>query len=86
MSNSKTILIIEMDKRRATARDAQDIMTEHGCIIKTRLGIHDGVLTQCSDSGIIILELVGLKKEVRDFEKKLKMLPGVKTKAVYFPL
>jgi hypothetical protein len=86
MSNAKTILILELDKRRATATDAQDIMTEHGCIIKTRLGIHDGVLDKCSDTGIIILELVGTKKERLDLEKKLKRLTGVKTKATHFPL
>ena len=81
----KTILIIHMDKRRKDAPPAQEILTRHGCIIKTRLGIHDGVLDKCSDHGLIILELVGERRQIQKLEKELKALSGVKTKSVKIP-
>ena len=79
---NKTILIVVMDKRRASAIRAQEIMTDFGCIIKTRLGIHDGVMDKCSDHGIIILELVGPAGERRKLKKRLGALAGVKIKSV----
>ncbi len=84
--DAKTILVVEMDRRRVTAVEAQQVMTEHGCIIKTRLGLLDGDLDRCSDLGVIVLELVGSKKERLALETDLKALPGVKTKAVNLPL
>jgi hypothetical protein len=82
----KTILIVQMDKRRVAAPKAQRILTEFGCIIKTRLGIHDGVLDKCSNQGLMILELVGKSSEKTGLEKKLKALPGVSTKSVKIPI
>lgn len=78
----KTILIVLMHKRRASAPAVQRILTDHGCIIKTRLGIHDGVLDKCSDEGLIILELAGDRAEVKELETKLNAQDGVKTKLV----
>jgi hypothetical protein len=82
----KTILVVTLDKRRASAPAAQKILTTHGCMIKTRIGIHDGVLDKCSDQGLIILELVGETSEKKALEKELKALPGIKAKSVHIPL
>ncbi len=78
----KTVMIISVDKRRFQIPSVQNILTEHGCIIKTRLGIHDGVLDKCSDHGLLILELVGSAKEKAHLNRKLKSLLGVKVKTV----
>jgi len=69
-------------KRRDMAVEIQKVLTESGCIIKTRLGIHDGVGNSCSDEGLIILELVGTTKEKNKLAKNLDALYGVKTKLV----
>jgi hypothetical protein len=79
---SKTLLVIFMRARRSSAVRVQKVLTDFGCMIKTRLGIHDGVLDKCSDTGLIILELVGPKGEKSSLNKKLKAIPGVKTKLV----
>jgi hypothetical protein len=55
-------------------------------MIKTRLGIHDGVLDKCSDTGLIILELAGAKADKSNLNKKLKAISGVKTKLVEISL
>jgi hypothetical protein len=83
---SKTLLVILMRTRRSSAVRVQKVLTDFGCMIKTRLGIHDGVLDKCSDAGLIILELAGSKADKSSLNKKLKAISGVKTKLVEISL
>ncbi len=78
----KTILVVLVDKRKESAVAVQKILTDWGCLIKTRLGIHDGVLDSCSNAGLIILELVGERARQEEFVRKLNLLSGVATKLV----
>jgi hypothetical protein len=82
----KQVLLILVNKRKETAVNVQKILTDWGCLIKTRLGIHDGVLGNCTDTGLIILELVGSTKQQQAMAKKLKLLSGVDTKFVELSL
>jgi len=50
--------------------------------VKTRLGIHDGVLENCSESGLLILEMVGDAEKHEELARKISVLPGVSTKLV----
>jgi len=79
----KTLLAIIVDKRKKTAPTVQKILTDWGCWIKTRLGIHDGVLDKCSNVGLIIVELVGERKKHQELSHKLCLLDGVKTELVH---
>jgi hypothetical protein len=79
---TKSLLIVLMRTRKASAVKVQKILTDFGCNIKTRLGIHDGVLNKCSDVGLIVLELVGTKKENKKLSSGLSRVPGVKTRLV----
>jgi hypothetical protein len=79
---NKTILIIRIEKRKDTAVMVQKILSEWGCLIKTRLGIHDGVLDDCSDDGLVFLELVGEEDKKNQLDMLLANLPGVKTKLI----
>ncbi len=76
----RTILVILIDKRKEAAVTAQKILTEWGCLIKTRLGLHDGVLDKCSNSGLIICEMVGEKEKIKEMTRKLNLLDGVTAK------
>jgi hypothetical protein len=76
----RTILMILIDKRKEAAVTAQKILTEWGCLIKTRLGLHDGVLDKCSNSGLIICEMVGEKDKITEMTRKLNLLDGVTAK------
>jgi hypothetical protein len=60
---TKNFMIIVVNLRKKEAVTVQKILTEWGCFIKTRLGLHEGVLDQCSEVGSIILELVGEKEK-----------------------
>jgi hypothetical protein len=78
----KSILLILVGKRKDDAIKLQQILTAWGCIIKTRLGIHDGVLENCSDEGLLILELYGTDEQKEELTRKVAVIPGVSSKLV----
>lgn len=78
----KSILLILVGRRKDDAIKLQQILTAWGCIIKTRLGIHDGVLENCSDEGLIILELYGTDEQKEELTRKVAVIPGVSSKLV----
>lgn len=51
-------------------------------MIKTRLGIHDGVMDNCTENGLIILELFGEEEKKQELARKISVLPGVSSKLV----
>ncbi len=76
------ILLILVNNRKEQAPNIQKLLTGWGCIIKTRLGLHGGVLDNCVDTGLIILELAEDKEKNRELARKLDVLPGVNAKLV----
>lgn len=79
---AKSILVILVGNRKESAVKVQQILTGWGCIIKTRLGIHDGVMDNCSDEGLLILELHGTEEQRNELTRKVSVLPGVSSKLV----
>jgi hypothetical protein len=79
---SKSICVVLMGKRSEAAVNVQKVLTGWGCTIKTRLGIHDGVMDNCSDEGLIILELVGTREQNEELARKLNVLDNVSAKLV----
>lgn len=82
----KDILLILIDKRQQQAEKVQKILTGWGCLVKTRLGLHTGVLDECTDSGLIFVELVGDQDKHAELVRKLDMLSGVSAKLVELEL
>jgi hypothetical protein len=78
--NDSTIMAILIDKRTDAAPEVQKILTEHGCIIKTRLGMHES--SNCADEGMIILDITADNTEVEALEAELKSIGGVKVKSM----
>jgi len=78
----KDVLLILVSHRKETAVNVQKLLTAWGCLIKTRLGIHDGVLENCSESGLLMLELVGDKEKHSELTRKLKLIDGVSAELV----
>lgn len=75
-------LLILVNMRKKEAVTVQKILTEWGCLIKTRLGLHDGVLDDCTESGTIFIELVGDKAKHDELARKLNLLSGVKAELI----
>ena len=78
----KTILIILIGQRKQAAVQVQKVLTGWGCMIKTRLGIHDGVMENCSDQGLIILELAGDRKQMTELVRKVSLIKEVSSKLI----
>lgn len=75
---TKTIMGIRLSHRRDTASTLQDILTRYGCIINTRLGVHEASDTTCSEQGYIVLEFRnGSDAEVAAMQKELSALEGL---------
>ena len=82
----KSFIIIVINRRKKEAVTVQKILTEWGCTIKTRLGLHEGVLNDCSDVGSIILEMVGTAEQNEELVRKLNLLAGVNARLVSIPV
>ena len=79
-----TILGIHVKSRAASAANIQKVLSEFGCNIKTRIGLHDASPTTCSPSGVILLELVGEDPKIELLCKKLGAIREVETKLMVF--
>ncbi|EJO5348567.1 hypothetical protein NRP93_002696 [Clostridium botulinum] len=76
-----SIMAIKISPRNDIAPKVQEILTRNGCIIKTRLGLHEATNNSCSQCGLILLELLSDKKEdIESFSKELSSLKGVSVK------
>lgn len=82
MTNCSTIMAILQENRVETAPKVQDILTEFGCFIRVRLGLHDAALDQCTNTGLILLQLCGQDVPVKEMERKLSTIPNVKVKTM----
>lgn len=78
----RTVILIMVANRRESASKVQQILTGWGCMIKTRLGLHDGTLDDCTDSGLIILEVVGEEEKKAEMVRKLSVIPGIDARRV----
>ena len=81
--NKDSIMVIRAHNRRENIDDFQRVLTEFGCIIKMRLGLHEAG-DVCSDQGLIILQLVDEPDMKGKFEEALDKLDGIEYKSVQF--
>jgi len=70
------ILGIKIPNRLSTSPIFQDIISKYGCIIRTRVGLHNNCATSCAGHGIIILEIVE-GSEVVSLKKALLAIEGI---------
>mgnify|MGYP006270378825 FL=1 len=75
--NCSTIMAVLIDKRTDAAPQVQEILTDNGCIIETRLGLHESV-DQCSEEGLILLTLCGSQEEIDELQSELEAVHRVK--------
>ncbi len=54
-----TIIGVSLENRMETALDFQRIITENGCSIRTRIGLHPSIGDICLNRGIVLLEVNG---------------------------
>ena len=83
----KIIIGIQVGQRNEDASNVQKILTDFGCIIKTRLGLHQQSEYNelCSDKGLIILELVrDCDEKATELIEKLSNIDEVSVRKMEF--
>ena len=73
-----TIFGIRLSDRIKNSTQLQDLLTEYGCIIKTRIGLHDTSCGVCSPYGIILLEVINDEERIEGMINGLQKVQGVK--------
>jgi hypothetical protein len=81
---SHYIVAIHVTERMKNAATLQQHLSEYGCYIKTRLGLHEASDEFCSANGIIILELIDNAEKVGELTGKLDAIDGLTTRTVVF--
>lgn len=79
------VLGVHITGRAQHAPRVQDLFTEYGCCIKTRLGLHDVSEDFCSPNGLILLEMAGPEGPIFALMEKLQALEGVDVQKMVFP-
>ncbi len=77
------ILGVHITDRLKHTQQVQQLFTEYGCNIKTRVGLHE-VEKGCSPNGMILLEMYGEDKVCNELADKLSKVEGVEVQRMVF--
>lgn len=78
--NCYYIIGLRVDHRHANALNLQKVLTEFGCNIKLRVGLHETSEEFCSDDGVIMLQACGDKATIDRMMESFNALEGVSAK------
>lgn len=76
------LVIIKNENREESATRMQQLLTDFGCYIKVRLGLHDVPADVCSPSGLIVLEVVAENAQIEELVSQLNSLTDVAAQMV----
>ena len=76
------VVLIKVEHRSSEAAKVQDILTEYGCNIKVRLGLHQISEDFCANDGLIILEVDGKDEDLKALVNKLNELNYIQAKMI----
>lgn len=80
----RIVLGIQITNRVEEVPAVQKILTDFGCNIRTRLGLHEVSVKSCSSLGLLILDTCGDEADISEMEKKLKKVKGLVVKKMIF--
>ncbi|MGE4490440.1 MAG: hypothetical protein AB7E95_12940 [Kiritimatiellales bacterium] len=78
------IVGVHITERVKHAGDVQKVLTDFGCQIRTRLGLHEVDQNICSPNGMILLELVDDDAKVGELKQSLGTIDGVDVQSMVF--
>jgi len=81
--SKENILLLKTNKRRDLSTSIQKVLTDFGCIIRMRLGLHNAG-DVCSDEGLIILQLIDDAAEIEKLSEALDKIDGVTYRLIQF--
>jgi hypothetical protein len=80
----RCVIGILVTNRVENAPEVQKVLTECGCYIKTRIGLHEVTENLCAPGGLILLELFGTDTAYAEVEAKLKGIRGLQVQKMVF--
>ena len=83
MKEVHTIVCVHITDRAGEAGKVQQLLTEYGSQIRTRLGLHN-VDNNSDPSGLIVLEMVQPESGIGEMTDKLNQITGVEAKTLTF--
>ncbi|MBP7936559.1 MAG: hypothetical protein KA354_18110 [Phycisphaerae bacterium] len=84
MADKHVIYGIHVTDRAHNASGVQKILSEYGCNIRTRLGLHEASNNVCSPNGLILLEMVGDEALCGQMAAKVAALAGIEVQSMVF--
>ena len=81
---SHHIVGIRVSDRVRNAGGLQNVFTEYGCNIKTRIGLHPVNGNFCSPNGLVVLELFGDQAICDELVGKIRATPGTEVQEMIF--
>jgi hypothetical protein len=84
MEQPHVIYGVHVTNRAAQVPAVQQLLTQYGCNIKTRIGLHHVDDNACSPRGLILLEMFGDLTTCRELRTKLSALEGVDVQEMFF--
>lgn len=82
---AKDIVVgIEVPDRNTHALEVQKIISEYGCHIHARLGLHEVKGKTCVSKGLIIIHMLCDENSCSKMLSKLRKLKGIKAKKMSF--
>jgi hypothetical protein len=84
MDDKHIILGVHITDRMTKAGAVQELLTEYGCSIKTRIGLHHVDNNACSPRGLILLEMFGEEATCHELARRLAEIEGVDVQTMIF--
>ncbi|HNZ06385.1 MAG: hypothetical protein KBA79_03735 [Candidatus Cloacimonetes bacterium] len=76
------VILVKIDHRSTEAARVQQILTEYGCNIKVRLGLHEVSKEFCANDGLVILEVEGSQEELKQIIDSLNQVNYVQAQLI----
>ncbi len=76
------VVLIKIDHRSSEAAKVQSILTQYGCNIKVRLGLHEVSKEFCANDGLVVLELDGKQEEISAMLSELNKVDYVQAQLI----
>ncbi|HAH95496.1 MAG TPA: hypothetical protein DHD79_01420 [Firmicutes bacterium] len=80
MSKKMAVMGLLVDNRCQNAPQLQEVLTEHGTIIRCRTGVSQ----ENGNNGLITLSLEADTEEIKNLEQELTQIGGVTVRTSYF--
>ena len=84
MASPKIILGVNITSFAKNSGEVQQVFSEFGCSIRTRVGLHDVADGLCAPNGLILVEFIGGTEKAAEMTQKLTALPGIEVKQMVF--